>query len=196
MDFQFNEQNELQLQDGLVITKDDLKNYAKTIDVRELMSNEYATDTSMQGVTTADILGKNFIYTKKASGGKIYKPKEGDAPELWNEWYKVLDIPVDEKGYEDIQNIENLPKEFEPTLEQDRKDFVKYCNDHKISKKSAEKMLQYIQNKSSDALNTLKTRNESQITANREALQKEWGDGYEGNVKFINGVVGSIDTDG
>jgi hypothetical protein len=195
MSIEFTEDGLLDLEKSGQVDKKDLSEYFKS-SWREYLDENVSTDASMAGIKDLNTLGKNYINTKRMVGrDKISIPKEGDAPEIWNEFYKQTGVPDKEDGYE-LEDSKDIPKEFEKNLVDEKKNFMKKAFENKMSKKSANASWQYYQDSMISAYNKINSSKQIEIESNRESLQKEWGEGYDQNRNFAIDLFKSFDKDG
>ncbi len=132
----------------------------------------------------ADLLG-SYTNLQKAMGIRsgdpnrvLILPKDGDAPEAWNDVFTKLGRPAtpDEYG---LPVPEGQPKEFAAEVS-------KWFHELGIPKGAAVKLAERWNAKTTEAMTAAQAQATTEQTAQIEALKNEWGTSYNQNAQLVD----------
>ena len=132
-------------------------------------------------------LGKSYENVRRQVPlDKIAMPNDNFTDEDWNQWYQAGGRPETAEDY-NIQRPDDFPEQF---WDVDRtKGFQKLFHEIGLSKKQAEKLVEYNNKEVLEHLKAQEQREEQDFNAIQDKLHSEWGSAYDQKVHIGNTAI-------
>lgn len=147
---------------------------------RNSLPDDIKNDPSLQAIKDIPGLVKSYVHAQKLVGAdKIQLPNKYDDGTQMRAVMHKLGLPEKIEDYE----IKSAKEEFD---EDGLKNFASKAHEFGILPKQAQALYDWYEEAQGQADNTYKEKYEEQVQADIANLKKEWGAGFDTNIKLAN----------
>jgi len=155
---------------------------------RSIIPEEFATHASMASIGDLNALAKSYVNSQSLIGRKgLILPKEGDAPEVVEAFYKALGKPDKETDYE-FEGVEGHNLDLGAIKQK----VAKAAFESNLPKSALKKVWKEIEASIVDGRQSVQNSEKQRIEKEWADLNKEWGAKAPENMKKIDALIAKV----
>lgn len=153
-------------------------------DFKASLGDEYRNHAAFADIQDLNGLAKSYLSAQQMIGAdKLVIPRDGDAPEKWNEFYQKMGRPESFDKYKLTEPAANEKMQRNPEMEAT---FKKIFHEAGLTNKQADKVFTEYNKFATDLAMAEMAKSDSERTGWVESLQTEWKNDFEQNGAIAN----------